>query len=395
MTWRSLIYELIEDEERPHALGRPLHRALVALILISVTGAILDSEPAINAAWGGWLAALEYGCVGVFTVEYAARIWVCVEDRAGRYVHPVRGRLRYALTPLAIIDLAAILPTWLGFLFPETLIELRLLRLLRILRLGRFSPALATFEIVLVNERRALLSALTVLLTALMLAATVMHWAERDAQPEAFGSIPAAMWWAVVTLTTLGYGDVVPVTGLGRLVAGVSAVIGVMMIALPTAILGAGFARELHKTEFVDKASMVARVPLFRHLAPAQLAEVTALLIPRHLPARYTIIRRGEHPEAMYFLDQGRVVMRLGERRVTLGPGAFFGEMALLEGRERQVTVITLGPCRLLELDANDFHRLIGGDPVLRETILAEARLRDLEQHPAHHRPASAGSERP
>lgn len=392
MTWRALVYELLEDEERPHALSRPLQRALVALILISVAGVILDSEPAINAGWGRWLAALEYACVGVFTVEYAARIWVAVEDRAGRYAHPVRGRLRYALTPMALIDLLAILPTWLGFLFPGSLLALRLLRVIRILRLTRFSPALATFEIVLVNERRALLSALTVLITALLMAATVMHWAEGEAQPRAFGSIPAAMWWAVVTLTTLGYGDVVPVTALGRVVAGVSAVIGVMMIALPTAILGAGFARELHKTEFVDKASMVARVPLFRHLAPAQLAEVTALLIPRNLPPRYTVIRRGEHPEAMYFLDQGRVVMRLGERRVTLGPGAFFGEMALLEGRERQVTVITLGPCRLLELDASDFHRLIGGDPVLRETILAEARLRDLAEHPPH-APARSGRE--
>jgi voltage-gated potassium channel len=380
MTWRALLYELLEDEERPHALSRPLQRAIVALIVISVAGAILDSEPRINAAWGGWLAALEYGCVAIFTVEYAARLWVAVEDRAGRYEQPVRGRLRYALTPMALVDLMAILPTWLGFLFPGSMIGLRLLRIIRILRLTRFSPALATFDVVLVNERRALLSALTVLITAMVLAAMAMHWAERAAQPEAFGSIPAALWWSAVTLTTLGYGDVVPVTALGRLVAAVSAVIGVMMIALPTAILGAGFARELHKNEFVDKASMVARVPLFRHLAPAQLAEVTALLIPRNLPARYTVIRRGEHPEAMYFLDQGRVVLRLGSRRVTLGPGAFFGEMALLEGRERQVTVITLGPCRVLELDASDFHRLIAGDATLRDTILAEARERMVQE---------------
>lgn len=379
MTLRSLVYELLEDEERPHQLSGTLQRVLMALILVSVLGAILDSEPPLHAKWGFWLEALEYVCVTIFTIEYAARLWVAVEDRAGRYERPVLGRLRYALTPMAVVDLLAILPTWLTFLFPSGMIGLRLLRVLRVLRLTRFSPALATFEMVLFNERRALLSALTVLVTAIVLAAIAMNLAERALQPEAFGSIPDALWWSVVTLTTLGYGDVVPVTSLGRLIAAISAVIGVMMIALPTAILGTGFARELHKHEFIDKALMVARVPLFRNLAPAQLAEVTALLIPRHLPPRYTVIRRGEHPDAMYFLDQGRVVMRLGQRHITLGPGAFFGEMALLEGRARQVTVITLGPCRVLELNAGDFHRLIGGDPVLRETILAEAHARDDE----------------
>jgi CRP-like cAMP-binding protein len=136
---------------------------------------------------------------------------------------------------------------------------------------------------------------------------------------------------------------------------------------------------------------MVARVPLFRHLPPAQLAEITALLHQRHLPPRYTVIRRGEHPEAMYFIDQGRVVMRMGERRVVLGPGSFFGELALLEGRPREATVITLTACRLLELDAGDFHRLIGGDPELRRNLLAEARER--ARAIGHPPPGAAGSD--
>ena len=211
---------------------------------------------------------------------------------------------------------------------------------------------------------------------ALLLAAGALHHIEGDVQPEAFGSIPAAMWWAIVTLTTVGYGDVVPITPLGRIVGGLCAVIGLGMFALPTAILGAGFAHEIQKRNFAATAAMIARVPLFQHLRPPQLAELTTLLRPRTLPPRYTVIRRGEHPESMFFIDEGRVAIRHQDRRITLSAGSFFGEMALLEGRPRQVSVITLTTCRLLELQAGDFHRLLAGDPRLRQTITEEVERR-------------------
>ena len=157
------------------------------------------------------------------------------------------------------------------------------------------------------------------------------------------------------------------------------------MFALPTAILGAGFAHELQKRSFAATAAMVARVPLFRHLPPAQLAELTALLRPRVLPSRYTVIRRGEHPDAVYFIDEGRVVSRQKDRRIAIGAGSFFGEMALLEGRPRQVSIITLTSCRLLELRAGDFHRLLAGDPRLRHIILEEVRRRsEIEGDEVH-----------
>jgi voltage-gated potassium channel len=279
-------------------------------------------------------------------------------------------------TPMALIDLLAILPTWLAFLLPGDFLLLRTLRILRVLKITRYSPALATFELVLVNERRSLLAAATILGVALLLAAGALHHLEGTIQPEAFGSIPAAMWWAIVTLTTVGYGDVVPITTAGRVVGGLTAVIGLGMFALPTAILGAGFAQEIQKRSFATTAAMVARVPLFRHLPPAQLAELTALLRPRALPSRYTVIRRGEHPDSVYFIDDGRVVIRHKDRRLVLGPGSFFGEIDLIEGRPRQVSIITLTSCRLLELRAGDFHRLLAGDPQLRHSILEEVRQR-------------------
>lgn len=349
---------------------------LVALILVSVVAAVLDTVPEIARDWDVTLAAIEFFCVGLFTVEYGLRVWASVEDRAGRYEHPLWGRLRYLVTPMALIDLIAILPTWLFLLLPGDFLLLRTLRILRVLKITRYSPALAVFEIVLVNERRSLLAAATILAVALLLAAGTLHHLEGGVQPEAFGSIPAAMWWAIVTLTTVGYGDVVPITPAGRIAGGLTAVIGLGMFALPTAILGAGFVHEVQKRSFAATAAMVARVSLFQHLPPAQLAELTALLHPRVLPSRYTVLRRGEHPDAVYFIDEGKVVMRYKDRRIVLGSGSFFGEMALLEGRPRQVSIITLTSCRLLELRAGDFHRLMAGDPQLRHNILEEVRRR-------------------
>jgi voltage-gated potassium channel len=373
---RQKLYEVLEDEEWPHPASRWVYNVLAALIVVSVAAAVLDTVPSIRSGWNLWLTLVEYVCVLLFTLEYVARVWVCVEDRAGRYDHPLWGRLRYIATPMAVIDLLAILPTYLALILPGDFLLLRTLRILRILKITRYSPALATFEIVLVNERRSLAAAGTILAVALLLAAGALHHAEGDVQPEAFGSIPNAMWWAIITLTTVGYGDVVPVTALGRVLAGFVAVIGIGMFALPTAILGAGFAYELQKRNFATTAAMVARVPLFRQLPPPQLAELTALLRPRMLPPRYTVIRRGEHPDAMYFIDEGQVIVRHKERRVVLSSGSFFGEMALLEGRPRQVTIITLTSCKLLELQASDFHRLLAGDPQLRHVITDEVQRR-------------------
>jgi voltage-gated potassium channel len=386
--WKSLrqtLYDILEDEERPHPISRWLFRVLIVLIVLSVAAAVLDTVPAFQARWDLGLRLVEYACVALFTVEYAARVWISVADRAGRYEHPLWGRLRYMATPMAIVDLLAILPTYLALILPGDFLLLRTLRILRILKITRYSPALATFEIVLVNERRSLMAAGTILAVALLLSAGALHHAEGAVQPEAFGSIPAAMWWAIITLTTVGYGDVVPVTPLGRILAGFCAVIGIGMFALPTAILGAGFAYELQKRNFATTAAMVARVPLFRQLHPPQLAELTALLQPRMLPPRYTVIRRGEHPDAMYFIHEGQLIVRHKDRRVVLSAGSFFGEMALLEGRPRQVSIITLTSCKLLELQASDFHRLLAGDPQLRRTILDEVQRRTGQDvhHPA------------
>ena len=374
---RARVFEiLMDDDGEEGCLGYWLRRLIVLLILASVAGAVVESLSGIPPWSRTLLRHLEVVAVALFTVEYLARLWAIVEDRGSRFCHPLWGRLRYAVTPAALIDLIAILPFYLSLLSPGSLVVLRLLRVLRILKLVRYSRTLSIFEVVLINERHALGLALGVMAVLLLISASIMHAVEGTVQPEAFGSIPAAMWWAVATLTTVGYGDVVPATSPGRLVASFVAMLGIGMFALPTAILGAGLMQELQKRHFATAATLIARVPIFRHVAPHQLAELAGLLKPREVPAGYTLIRRGERGDAMYFLVEGEVLVRRGRRRRTLRSGAFFGELALLEGRPRRATVVTLTPCRLLELQARDFHRLLAGDAELRRHILEEAHKR-------------------
>jgi voltage-gated potassium channel len=178
----------------------------------------------------------------VFTVEYLLRLWVA--PLAPRFQGAVWGRVRYALTPLALVDLWAVLPFYLPMLIPLDLRfirALRVLRLIRVMKIGRYSESIQTLGAVLREQKEQLLAALLILLVLIVISSSLIYFVERDAQPEAFSSIPAAMWWSVATLTTVGYGDIYPVTPVGKVLASVIAVLGIGLFALPAGILGSGF----------------------------------------------------------------------------------------------------------------------------------------------------------
>jgi voltage-gated potassium channel len=219
--------------------------AIRGLIALNVLAVILETVPVVEEGWRDWLRAFDLLSVIIFTVEYILRLWSAVEDSA--FPRPVAGRLRYASTPLLLIDLMAILPFYmpLAGLDLRILRGVRLFRLFRILKLARYSEALRTLGRVFARKRAELTLTLAAVGFLLLLASALMYYAESGAQPDKFSSIPAAMWWGVVTLTTLGYGDVYPVTPMGRALGGVFAVIAILLIALPTAILGASFTEEL------------------------------------------------------------------------------------------------------------------------------------------------------
>lgn len=235
-TWE--IVEVARPGDRPSWWFDVGIRLLIAL---NVAVVVVETVPEIEGVGGPFFRWFEIVSVAIFTVEYAARVWSSVED--SRYRRPVLGRLRFAVTPLALVDLLAVLPA----LLPVVGLDLRILRgarlfrLFRILKLGRYSRALRTVGRVFRRRRGQLTIVLSALGFLLLVASSLMYLAEHEVQPEKFRSIPAAMWWGIVTLTTLGYGDVYPVTAVGRFMAGIFALSGILMVALPTAILGAGF----------------------------------------------------------------------------------------------------------------------------------------------------------
>ncbi len=240
---RAHLYRLLETPDS--FAGRSLNALIGILIVLNVSAVVLESVEEINAQYGHWFHLFEIASVTVFTIEYLGRVWSSAEDR--RFGPGWRGRLRYMLTPMAIIDLLAIAPFYLGFIVDADTRILRALRLLRVFKLTRHSTAMDMLLTVIRNEAATVASSMFVMLIIIVLAASGIYLIERDAQPDAFQSIPQAMWWAAVTLTTVGYGDVVPITVLGKVFGLLITIAGVGMVALPAGILASGFSAELQK----------------------------------------------------------------------------------------------------------------------------------------------------
>lgn len=251
---RRGVYHALGGGVRRGPIVRAIDLALVVLIVLNCLVSILESDESIAFLHGPAFHAFDVDSVLVFTVEYVLRVWTAVEMPGTRFRHPVLGRLRYMVTPLALIDLAAVLPFYLGILFEFDLRAVRVLRLLRLLKLTRYSQAMTIMVAVLRQEARAIGAVLFVFVIILVFVSSLMYLIEHEAQPEKFADIPQAMWWAVVTMTTLGYGDIVPVTGLGRILGACTAVIGVGMIALPAGVLASGFSEQMRirRAEYRD-----------------------------------------------------------------------------------------------------------------------------------------------
>lgn len=206
---------------------------------------ILSTVKSIDAAYGTYLQQFEQVCLIIFTIEYLLRLWCCVESP--KYNGSVRGRLRYASSLSGIVDLVAILPFYVSLVNSELIFlrSFRLLRLLRLFKLARYSQALQSLKKVVFDAKEQLLSTLFIVFLMLIWSSSLMYFIEHKAQPEVFSSIPMTMWWGVATLTTVGYGDVYPITPLGRILGAIVAVLGIGMFALPAGIIGSGLLKEI------------------------------------------------------------------------------------------------------------------------------------------------------
>ncbi|HEX6362627.1 MAG TPA: ion transporter, partial [Albitalea sp.] len=320
--WRRKVHDILEVGGEAHPAAHAVTAFIVALIILNAIAFAAETVDGLAVAYAPWFEVFNLFTVAVFTVEYLLRLWSCVEIPMLSRMPPWRARLRFATRPMMIIDLLAFAPWYVHWIYPIDLRILRVFRLFRLLKLVRYSPALQTLGRVLADEYRALLGALLIMLVLLLFASTGIYFLERDAQPDAFGSIPAAAWWGLATLTTVGYGDVVPVTPLGKVLGGVVMLLGVGMFALPIAIISTGFSQESNRHQFVVTWSMVARVPLFATMDESEIAEITKLLYTRTYLPGVPIVRTGDAGDAMFLIASGEAIVEASStKQVVLKEG--------------------------------------------------------------------------
>jgi voltage-gated potassium channel len=350
--------------------GRNMTKAAYVAVATGVAVMVLLTvDPAYETAHR-WVDALLWACLAFFVFEWVVRL---------RHAFQAQRGWTYAMSGRGLVDAIAATAVPLAMILGANSKTAWLLGVFWILKVVPGIPGLRQLRRVVFLESGALLSVLVLFLMVLFLGSVAEYFLERDVQPQTFGNVPAALWWAVVTLTTTGYGDVVPITPLGRMVAAVVMICGLGVFGLWTGILATGFAAETRRDNFLKTWESVSKVPFFAALGPAAIADVTHMLRTMDLPSRTMIIRKGQTGDCMYFIAAGEVEVDLPGKKVTLGEGAFFGEMALLGNHLRSANITTTRVSKLLVLDLVDFRMLMARHPDLAETIDAEARRRALE----------------
>ncbi|MGH6878829.1 MAG: cyclic nucleotide-gated ion channel [Rhizomicrobium sp.] len=372
---RRKVHLVLEAGSSAGRIGLAFEIFLIALIVANAVAVSLDSVPRFAAAYGRYFQYFEYISVAIFTLEYSLRLWSAPEDP--RFAaRPVADRLRYLAQPYMLIDFIAIAPAYVALFVPfADLRILRLFRLFRLLKIARYSPAVATLIHVLSLERRALFGTLLLLLCLMSLCAEGMYIIEGSVQPRVFGNLPSCMYWAVITLTTVGYGDTYPITAAGRLLAGITAIMGLGLFALPVGIIASAFVTEIHRRDFVVTSSMLSRIPLFSGLDIEVMSEVMAVLRSHMVAPHVPIVVAGEGATAMFFIVSG-LAKETGQRRAksgagnsTLGPGDVIAADAVLNGTPHECTIFAHTPMRLLALANQDIVVLLRKYPRLRRRI--------------------------
>lgn len=296
---RLKTYQLLESEISKNFTAKVINLLLIILIITNVCAAIFESEANYHQLYQQEFALFERISLSIFCIEYLFRLWCCVENEKYQGVSSFKARLNYFITPMALIDLIAILPFIVAMFFAIDLRALRLLRVLRLLKLTHYFKGFNIFINVIAKEIKSISAAVTVMLFLVVIAASLMHSIEGTVQPNAFGSIIQSFWWAVVTMTTVGYGDVVPVTALGKIIATFIMLIGVGLVALPAAMLAARFSEELKERRkdldaHIQSALSDGYIENEEYKALEELANKLEIE-PRDLERSIKLLKQGHH----------------------------------------------------------------------------------------------------
>jgi voltage-gated potassium channel len=372
---RAKAHHILAREESGPG-GQAIRAGLVLLIIISVTIAGIKSVPHIGREYGSLLDFVLLLTAFGFAVEYALRIWIAPDNPGS--AGAARERLRYVFSLPGLVDLVAAIP-----FAPHVGLNLYWLDIVPIFKLLRYTAAFQFMVEALYSKRRVLTSAAVLMLVLLVFQSSVVYYFEREAQPDKYGSIPEAMWWGIVTLTTVGYGDVTPVTLWGRMAGGLTAVMGLCMFAIPVGIIASAFIEAVQRREFIDTWNLVAKVPLFRMLDAVRIAAVAAVLRSRSAERGERLFRKGDKGDSMYFIVSGEVEvdMETVAPKGRLGAGDFFGEIALITDWERTATITALTACKLLVLHKEDFESFMYAHPDLKQAVrdAAKQRLEEIK----------------
>ena len=370
-TLRQIIYSVLEEGQTETGASRIVEIALIVIIMTNVVAVVLETVPSIYNPNKALFGAFETFTVYTFAIEYLLRVWASVEDPRIGVANPVTGRLSFALRPMSVIDLLSFSPYFITMVTGGVLDlrALRILRLLRLLKIARYSQAMPAMLGVLYAERRALLGSFILLLCTVCISAEIMHLVEGPGQPKFFGDLPSSMYWAITTLSTVGYGDEVPQTYLGKLVAGITMVVGLVLFAMPIGIISVGFVNGLHRREFSITWSMVKRQPLFEDFDIEAVSRVVDLMGARMVQDHTRIATAGQPAENFYLIIAGRARVEDDTGSWDLEAGDMIGEESLADGATYTKTVTARSEMRLMVLPTEDLRRLCRKYPLLEQRI--------------------------
>lgn len=379
-TLRRRTYDFLELGSFGSRWAAAFEVFMVLLILANVVAVALETVPSLWARYGPAFALFDNISLTIFAVEYALRVWASAEREAVAGDSVMRRRLRYILSPLAVLDLVVIAPLFLGAFVTTDLRELRIFRLLRLLKLVRFSPALSSLGRVVVAERRALFATLVVMTGLLFLSSTLMYHVERAVQPDKFGSIPDALWWALATLTTVGYGDVVPATAVGKIIAGATMVLGLGFYALPIGIIASGFSDEVHRREFIVPIGLIEDFPAFSRLPRQAAKELSERMRTLVLTPGTVLTHRFDRDNGLYLVISGELSAFYHHRAVPMRAGDFVGECGMISDTSSQPATVAKTRVRVMWLESTDMHILLSLYPEMAKEIqdYTVRRLADL-----------------